>query len=142
VAVDELTPMLAAARRRAPVVTFFRGDAIESDLGGGYDRVVLAFVLHGFDPGGRMRLLARSAAALASGGRIGVLDWAMPRARLKGELWRRLLRRLEPAPGATMELLDGALDAEIPAAGLRIDQRRPAAGGRAQILVASPAATP
>jgi ubiquinone/menaquinone biosynthesis C-methylase UbiE len=143
VAVDRLPAMLAAARRRAPGATFVEadldGDALEADVGGGYDRVVLSFVLHSFDTDGRTRLLARAAAALAPAGQIGVLDWALPAGRLRAAGWRRFVTALEPSPTAR-QVLEGALDRDIPSAGLRVDARRPAAGGRAQILLASPLA--
>lgn len=135
VAVDAMDAMLIGARRRAPGATFIEGDAFESDVGGDYDRAVLSFVLHNFDSTDRIRLLRRTAAALGPDGRIGVLDWALPDGRVKAALWRRFLHRLEPGPAG--DLLDGALDAESPAAGLRTAHRRPAAGGRAQILVLS-----
>jgi hypothetical protein len=72
---------------------------------------------------------------------VGVLEWALPGGRVKADLWRRFLGVLEPSPTVS-QLLDGALDAEIPAAGLRLEQRRPVAGGRAQILVLSPSPEP
>lgn len=133
VAVDALSAMLVGARRRAAAATFVEGDAIEADVGGGYDRAVLSFVLHNFDPDGRVRLLRRMATAITTGGRIGVLDWMLPPGRIRGALWRRFLRVLEEP--TAQQLLDGALDSEIPAAGLRIEDRRRVAGGRAQILV-------
>jgi ubiquinone/menaquinone biosynthesis C-methylase UbiE len=137
VAVDALPDMLAGARRRAPAATLVQGDVIDADVGGGYDRVVVSFVLHNFDAEGRVRLLRRAADALAPGGRIGVLDWALPHGFARGALWRRFLAALEPSPTVT-ELLDGALDADVPAAGFQVLHRRPAAGGRAQILVLVP----
>lgn len=134
VAVDALPEMLAAARRRAPDATLLQGDIVDADVGGGYDRVVLSFVLHNCDAAGRVRLLSRAAALLAPGGRIGVLDWAVPRGRARGAAWRRFLDALEPS--ATVgDVLDGALDADAIAAGLHLHDHRPAAGGRAQILV-------
>jgi ubiquinone/menaquinone biosynthesis C-methylase UbiE len=137
VAVDQLAAMLAGARRRASGATFVVGDAMEADVGGDYDRVVLSFVLHSFESDGRVRLLRRAAATLAADGRIGVLDWALPPGRVREALWRRFLRVLEPA-GTAQQLLDGALGADIRAAGLQIDDQRRVAGGRAQILVVSP----
>jgi ubiquinone/menaquinone biosynthesis C-methylase UbiE len=134
VAVDALAEMLAAARRRAPGATLVEGDVVEADVGGGFDRVVLSFVLHNFDAAGRVRLLRRAAAALAPNGRIGVLDWALPPGRARAAAWRRFLTALEPS--ATVgDVLDGALHADIRTAGLHIRQHHPAAGGRAQILV-------
>jgi ubiquinone/menaquinone biosynthesis C-methylase UbiE len=135
VAIDQMPAMLTRARRRAPAATFVEGDALEEDVGGDYDRVVLSFVLHNFDADDRIRLLRRSAAALSATGRIGVLEWALPPGRARGALWRRFLSVLEPSPTA-QQVLDGALDADIAAVGLHISDRRRAAGGRAQILIA------
>jgi ubiquinone/menaquinone biosynthesis C-methylase UbiE len=141
VAVDELPEMLAAARRRAPGATFVAGDAIDADVGGSFDRVVLSFVLHGFAGRGRLALLRRAAAPLTPGGRIGVLEWSLPSGDIRATLWRRFLRALEPDAGNTEEVLDGALDREIREAGLQVENRRPVAGGRAQILVVGPGGT-
>lgn len=109
VAVDALPAMLVSTRRRAPSATFVEGDANDAEVGANHDHVVLSFVLHNFDAEVRTRLLRRAASALAPSGRIGVLDWALPRGRLRGVLWRRFLRALEPSP-TVRELLHGALD--------------------------------
>jgi SAM-dependent methyltransferase len=134
VAVDALPEMLAGARRRASAATLVCGDVNDTDVGGGFDRVVLSFVLHNFDATGRVRLLRRAATALTPGGRIGVLDWALPTGRPRRALWRRFLTALEPSP-TVPELLNGDLDSDIAAAGLQILHRRPVAGGRAQLLI-------
>jgi SAM-dependent methyltransferase len=137
VAVDALPAMLAGARRRAPRATIVEGDAFAVDVGDAYDRVVLSFVLHNFGRDDRVRLLHRAATHLAEDGRIGVLEWALPRQAVAAALWRRFLGVLEPSP-AVPEILDGALDNELLVAGLRLDIRRSVAGGRAQILGLSP----
>lgn len=136
VAVDELRAMLTEARRRAPAATFVEGDAIGAPVGDGYDRVVLSFVLHGFDAAGRTRLLRRAGDALHPAGLIGILEWARPAGRLHAALWRRFLDALEPAPELTRQVLPGALDADIAAADLRIESRRSTTAGRTQIIVA------
>lgn len=136
-ALDALPAMLEAARRRAPGARFLRGDAIRTDVGGGYDRVALSFLLHNFDSGDRRRLLRRARAALSGGGRVGILEWALPAGSIRKTLWRRFLRALEPSP-SVLEILDGVLEHEAPAAGLRVVERRWVAGGRAQILVLRP----
>jgi demethylmenaquinone methyltransferase/2-methoxy-6-polyprenyl-1,4-benzoquinol methylase len=134
VAVDAIADMLSTARRRAPTATFVHGDAFTADIGGDYDRVVLAFVLHNFDPEGRVRLLDRARRALAPDGRVGVLEWAQPHGCTRAALWRRFLTALEPSPTVT-QVLDGALDADITAARLTVAYRRPAAGGRTRVMV-------
>jgi ubiquinone/menaquinone biosynthesis C-methylase UbiE len=137
VAIDVLPAMLARARTRAPDAAFVEGDIMEVELGTDYDCVVLSFVLHNFDVDGRLRLLRRAAAALAPGGRLGVLDWSLPSGLIRSVLWRRFLSVLEPEGDTTQQLLSGALDADIPAAGLSIVRRHRVAGGRAQVFVAS-----
>jgi ubiquinone/menaquinone biosynthesis C-methylase UbiE len=134
VAVDVRPEMLAGARRRAPDATFIEGDFLEINLGRGYDRAVLSFVLHNFDAADRAQILRRVAAALGPHGRIGVLDWALPSGRRRAAVWRRVLTLLEPSPNVT-DILDGALPADIAAAGLHIDHHQAAASGRTQILV-------
>jgi ubiquinone/menaquinone biosynthesis C-methylase UbiE len=159
-AIDPLDAMLEGARRRAPGATFIEGDLFDTEIAGEFDRVVLSFVLHNFTTDDRREALLRSARALAPGGRVGVLDWAVPSGRIRGTLWRRFLTRLEPsstemeaetevtepdlerkylageAPNVT-DVLDGALTTDIAAAGLRILPRRPVANGRAEILIAA-----
>lgn len=133
VAVDALAPMLDAARRRAPRATFIHGDALSVEVGDGFHRVVLSFVLHNFDAAGRRRMLQRAADALAAGGSVGVLEWALPAVRGARTLWRGFLHRLEPSPSVA-DILDGALDDDFAAAGLAVKTRRRAALGRAQIV--------
>jgi ubiquinone/menaquinone biosynthesis C-methylase UbiE len=158
VAIDPLHEMLEGARRRAPGATFIEGDLFDTEIAGEFDRVALSFVLHNFTTDDRREALRRSARALAPGGRVGVLDWAVPAGRVRGTLWRRFLTRLEPssteteaeaaepdlerkylageAPNVT-DVLDGALTTDIAAAGLRILARRHVANGRAEILIAA-----
>lgn len=137
VAVDALEDMLVGARLRAPSATFVLGDLSRVEVGAGYDRVVLSFVLHNFDRAGRTEVLRRSRTLLGPGGGIGILDWDVPGGRVRGPVWRRVLRRLEPSENVR-EVLDDGLDADVAAADLRIDVRNPVAGQRAQILVAHP----
>jgi ubiquinone/menaquinone biosynthesis C-methylase UbiE len=135
-AVDALPEMLARAVARAPQATFIEGDLTDLGIDGPFDRVVLSFVLHNFDAGGRRLVLDQSAARLSSGGAIGILDWALPPGRTRSMLWRRFLHRLEPSPSVE-EILGGSLAADIRSAGLRLSCQRPVASGRAQILVAT-----
>jgi demethylmenaquinone methyltransferase/2-methoxy-6-polyprenyl-1,4-benzoquinol methylase len=142
VAVDALPAMLDRARQRAPTATFIQGDAIDATAGDGFNCVALSFVLHGFGADERRRLLRRSATALVPGGRIGVLEWARPQQQHRAALWTRFLSRLEPDPAGTREILAGALEADVAAAGLRIDARQHLAGSRAQLMLLSRAGVP
>jgi ubiquinone/menaquinone biosynthesis C-methylase UbiE len=157
VALDPLAAMLEGARRRAPGATIIEGDLFDVEIPGPFDRVVLSFVLHNFDADGRMEALRRSARALASGGQVGILDWALPTGRIRASLWRRFLTRLEPSStpvevtDADLELkylggeapnvsavLDGAIRTDVRAAGLEVRSCLAVANGRAQIVIAHP----
>ena len=140
VAVDRLPEMLVAARRRAPAATFVQGDVTDVPIDGKFDLVVLAFLLHSFDVSGRRSLLRRSVGSLASGGRIGILDWSSPKDRLRSSLWRRFIARLEPSPTA-QEVVEGAIRADLAAESLFVARCRTVAGRRAEIFVVEPIST-
>lgn len=142
-AVDALAEMLTAARRRAPTASLIQGDALDIPIDGGYEWVVLSFVLHNFDAAGRQRLLSRSADLLCPGGRVAVLDWSCPGGRRHAQLWRRFLRVLEPSP-TVLEVAEGALTDDLAAVELELLGERQASHGRCRILVAGadPAARP
>lgn len=133
-AVDALPGMMRRAHRRAPATKLVTGDVLSAEVGSGYDRVVLSFLLHNFDEEGRVRLLRRASSALVDGGRIGILDWRAPDGHVRAALWRSLLRAIEPSP-TVAEIVDGALDRDIPAAGLSVHTDRAVVGGRARILI-------
>ena len=135
-AVDALAAMLEGARRRARAATFVEGDAIEVDVGDGFDLVVLSFVLHNLDTIGRRRLFERAAGQLTAGGRVGILEWALPGGWTAAP-WRWVLRRLEPSQSLE-DIITGALPDDLAAAGLAVQRRSSVAGGRAQVIVAAP----
>jgi ubiquinone/menaquinone biosynthesis C-methylase UbiE len=160
VAIDALPAMMEGARRRVPSATFIEGDILDIALGEHYDRVVLSFLLHNFESADRTEVLRRSGSALAEGGLIGILDWALPTGKRRADLWQRYLTRVEPSKGHdevaasdgadgmrrtyiegtapnVLGVLEGRLDEEIQAAGLRVRERRHVANQRAQILIAS-----
>ena len=60
------------------------GDALEVDLGGGYDVVTVHNVLHNLPPGDCARLLSRARAALAPGGTLAVHEIERPPPRRAG----------------------------------------------------------
>jgi ubiquinone/menaquinone biosynthesis C-methylase UbiE len=157
VAIDPLAAMLEGARRRARGATIIEGDLFDTEIPGPFDRVVLSFVLHNFDANGRTEALRLSARALAPGGQVGILDWAVPPGRARATLWRRFLTRLEPSSEAAevtdadlerkhlggeapnvSAILDGALHTDVRAAGLEVRSRLAVANGRAQVLIAHP----
>ena len=84
--------------RNASRTVIVTGDATSADVGSGYDRVVLSFLLHNFDEEGRVRLLRRASSVLVDGGRIGILDWRAADGRVRAAMWRSVLRAIEPSP--------------------------------------------
>lgn len=110
---------------------------MDVDVGHGFDRACLSFLLHNFHPPDRVRLLRRTDDTLAEGGRIGILDWALPVGRVRAAAWSWFLGRIEPSPTAK-EMLTTGLDADICSAGLGIQHRQRAAGGRVELLIVSP----
>ncbi|MGE4427157.1 MAG: trans-aconitate 2-methyltransferase, partial [Solirubrobacteraceae bacterium] len=131
-----LVDMVDRARQRAPHATFLVGDVTNADVGEGYDRVVLAFVLHSFDAAGRITLMRRCAEVLTEDGKVGILDWARPRRSRTAALWGRVLSRIEPHPTGTQEILDGVLPAELAAAGFRLTHHSTTRSRQAQVLCA------
>jgi len=75
------TPVLQVARENAEAagvaarMTFRSGSAFETDLGGGYDVVLLTNILHHFDPPTCEKLMRRVHAALKPGGRAITLEF-------------------------------------------------------------------
>ena len=134
VAVDRLPAMLEAARRRAPAARFVLADITSSGVDGGFDAVVLSFVLHSFDRDARRALLRSSHSLLVPGGWVGVLDWSAPKGRVRAAAWRRFVRHLEPSSTAR-DVVEGALREDFTEAGITLERARSAAGGRAEMFV-------
>ena len=132
VAVDQLPAMLVGAQRRAPQARIIEGDAMSAEVGGDFDRVVLAFVLHNFDGGGRVDLLRRSRSLLAEEGWVGVLEWGLPNGR-----WRVGRVAVVPAPARAVperrrdpgRSVDGRHRRSRPAGRERATRRRRAGAG-------------
>jgi len=136
VAVDRSSTMLERARRRAPNAEFVKGDVIDRETEGGFDVVVLAFVLHELDDAAaRIEALSRARDGLAADGCIGILDWSLPREGWKRDAWRRLIARIEP--NGASDVLAGCLPDDLQRAGLVVTRTRALAGERASMLLAA-----
>ncbi len=75
--VIELGRRTMASRPAAGRIRFVPGDYLESDFGAGFDLVLLANVLHQETASDASRLIRRAARALAPGGRLAVVDFAI-----------------------------------------------------------------
>ncbi len=136
VAVDRSSTMLDRARRRAPTAEFVKGDVIDRETEGGFDVVVLAFVLHELDDAAaRVEVLSRSRDGLSIDGCVGILDWSLPRDGWRRDVWRRLIATIEP--NGASDVLAGCLPDDVERAGLVVMRTRALAGQRASMLLAA-----
>jgi ubiquinone/menaquinone biosynthesis C-methylase UbiE len=134
-AIDRSADMLDAARRRAPGADYRECDVTSAELGGGYDCVVLAFVLHELPTEKRRTLLPAAARTLRAGGRVAVMEWALPSNSTGRSVWRRVIRTIEP-PHA-LELVEGSVADELARAGLTVTATSRTAQGRVQMVSAA-----
>jgi ubiquinone/menaquinone biosynthesis C-methylase UbiE len=132
-AVDASETMLRAARSRASGASYTRADVLSYALTERYAGILLAFVLHELPVSEIPRLLARLAGGLENGGRLVILDHAVP-ADGGRSLWRRILHGIEtPAVDAWLAFQPAPA---LQDAGLRIIGDEPLAGGRARLSIA------
>lgn len=83
--VAEQAPASIAGTDHEGKITWLAGDYLSSDLGAGYDLVLLANILHQELAPDAAELVRRAAAATAPGGRVAVVDFAIDDA--KREHW-------------------------------------------------------
>lgn len=134
--VDGSGRMIARAQRKTAGVLFEQRDlrTFRAPAGNEFDVVFLAFVLHELPKETRVCLLGEATKALAPGGRVVVVDHAVPEAGGFARGWRRFLLALEP-PSVRDVIVDG-YEHELGDAGLRVIDRAPLARGTAQVLIA------
>jgi ubiquinone/menaquinone biosynthesis C-methylase UbiE/catechol 2,3-dioxygenase-like lactoylglutathione lyase family enzyme len=133
--VDGSPGALARARRRAPTAEFLCQDLRELALSGQgpFDWVLLGFVLHELEPSVRQEVLRKAHQALKPGGRLVIVDHAVPSGGLAG-LWRRMLLWLEPP--TVRAVIERGYEEELGSVGLQVSHRRALAHGTAAMLVA------
>jgi ubiquinone/menaquinone biosynthesis C-methylase UbiE len=135
-ALDGSARMLEQARRAAPAADFKHAQLEDLDVSGSYNVVLLAFVLHELSPALRRAVLAKGLAALDTGGRIAILDHAVPSSRLGARFWRRLLMMMEPP--SVRDCIEKGYAAEIQASGGETEAVHLLAGGTAALTLAKP----
>ena len=133
-AIDSSNDMLRVAAKRAPHATFEKGDVRSFTSHGTYDVVLIFFVLHELPTGDVKDVIDRAAGVLEAGGRLAIVDHAIPSGS-GGETWQRILRLVESDRIDKWLTLD--LRALVRAAGLQEEVTSDLAGGRAQLLVAA-----
>jgi demethylmenaquinone methyltransferase/2-methoxy-6-polyprenyl-1,4-benzoquinol methylase len=133
-AVDASGDMLRAARVHAPGASYTQSDILSYTPARQYDAILLAFVLHELPAAELPRLLAALANDLVDGGRLVILDHALPSGWGRG-IWRRILHGIE-SPAVDRWL---AFDAArvLQDAGLEIVNDQQLAGGRARLTTAA-----
>jgi ubiquinone/menaquinone biosynthesis C-methylase UbiE len=134
VAVDGSAQMIARARIKAPAAQFERSRLEHYTTDRNFDQVLFAFVLHELSAPERKQVLAAATGFLAPGGRIAVVDHAVPETGTLARAWRAFLLRLEPPSVA--EIIERGYRAELEAAGMTGIERVPLAGGTAELTVA------
>lgn len=143
-AVDWSLPMLRKAAKRAPGAEFVRAEVTAFEPASGrFDLVLFCFVLHELDDAGRARAFALSRRALAVGGRLAVVDHAVPARGLVARGMCRVVHGFEPASSRGSWLLQHGAERELVNAGYSPGARLELAQGMAFALSASatPAAT-
>lgn len=133
-AIDSSAEMLSVAVKRAPAATFERSDVRSFNPRLGYDVVVIFFVMHELPIGDVTAVIDRATSALASGGRLAIVDHAIPDGSA-GARWRTVLHLVESR--RVDEWLNLDLRALLRGAGLRNEVTADLAGGRAQLIVAT-----
>ena len=133
-AIDSSDDMLRVAAKRAPEATLEKGDVRSFTARGRYDVVLIFFVLHELPIGDVKGVIDRAAGVLESGGRLAIVDHAIP-AGSAGDTWARILRLVESDRIDKWLALD--LRALVRGAGLQEAVTSDLAGGRAQLLVAA-----
>jgi hypothetical protein len=79
--VAEMAGLEAAGGEFAGRIEWLAGDYLETDYGSDYDLVLFANVLHQENAESAAEMIGRGAAALNSGGRVAVVDFAIDDAR-------------------------------------------------------------
>ena len=132
--VDWSEPMLKIARGRAPSARFVRSELTEYQPRGEFDVVLLAFVLHELPREERARALAMAGRAVATTGRLAVIDHAAPEAGFIARSVYRFVHAFEPA--SVSEWAQSSFEPELLAAGLRPYQNALLARGTARLVLA------
>jgi SAM-dependent methyltransferase len=133
-AVDASSDMLRAARARAPGASYTQSDIRSYTPVGSHDAILLAFVLHELPASELPRILSTLADTLTTGGRLVILDHALPSGSGAG-LWRRILHGIETP--AVDDWLRFPSATALQQAGLEIRDDEPLAGGRARLTTAT-----
>src|SRR5688572_22452038 len=132
-AVEASATMLEAARRRAPRARFHHVDIRAYRPITCFDRALLAFVLHEVPPADIPGVMQMVAGSLRPGGRLVILDHAMPNGP-RGALWRRVLHVVESRTVDRWLALD--LRGQVADVGHIVRDDALLAGGRARVVVA------
>jgi ubiquinone/menaquinone biosynthesis C-methylase UbiE len=138
-AVDWSEPMLRKAARRAPAATFERAEITAFAAPSLVDVVLFSFVLHELDEAARAQALAVAHGALRPGGRLAVVDHALPTRGVAARAMSRLVHGVEPETSRGPWLADGGAERELRAHGFAPGRRVALASGMAFALVALPA---
>jgi SAM-dependent methyltransferase len=116
-AVDWSAPMLRRAAQRAPGARFVRSEITAYQPEAAFDVVLLCFVLHELDAPARAAALQVARRALRPGGRLAVVDHAVPERGAIPRLMSRVVQGFEPGTSSGSWYQPGGAEAEIAQAG-------------------------
>lgn len=135
-AVDWSKPMLETAKRRAPAARFERSEITAyMPEAATYDLVLFSFVLHELVREAKARALSVAARALTAGGRVAVIDHALPQRGGLARTLSRFVHTFEP-PSSREWLRDGEAERVLRDAGFEPRPRHVLASGMAFVLEA------
>jgi len=132
-AVDASEEMLRAAAARAPGARYLQADVRTYRPRTTFDAMLLVFILHEIPVADIPPMLSTVTGSLAPGGRLVVVDHAVPRG-VSGQIWRRSLHVVESRAVDAWLALDPARLARQ--AGLVVELDEELAGGRAHLVAA------
>lgn len=131
-AVDGSSAMIRRARKRAPGASFRQSSLEGLTVGGEYDLVLFAFVLHELPRALRIELMRMT---LVRAGRLLILDHSVPQRGFGAKAWRRLLLTLEPP--TVREIIASGYRAELEEAGWHVTAEHSLARATAALTIAS-----
>jgi ubiquinone/menaquinone biosynthesis C-methylase UbiE len=136
--VDWSAPMLRKAMRRAPGARFERSEITSYEPEpAAFDVVLFSFVLHELAAPDRRRALAVARRALTQGGRLAIVDHAIPERGVVARGMSRLVHAFEPETSRAL-LRPGRAALEVEQAGFTAGRGISLAEGMAFALLATP----
>ncbi|MBX3016850.1 MAG: methyltransferase domain-containing protein [Bdellovibrionaceae bacterium] len=138
-AIDGSETMLNRARKRSLNANFLKQNLAWLSLEGQFDVILFAFVLHELPYELRLKVFAQIYPLLAPGGKVLIVDHAVPEEKGFSRLWRSLLMKLEPPTVA--DCISNGYDQELQANKFELVEKRNLAKGTVALTISVPKQT-